>query len=153
MFHTFAAHFAEVEVDTRTGAVRVEKLVAAHDLGRVINLLGAENQIQGGAIQGTSFGLSEQQLVDKPTGICVNPDHLNYKLLTIKDAPAVEPLMVESVDPLGPFGAKGLGEPPYTPPAPAITNAIYNAIGVRFTEIPITNRAVLARLKTNAAKG
>jgi CO/xanthine dehydrogenase Mo-binding subunit len=150
-FHTFAAHFVEVEVDTRTGAVKVQKLIAAHDLGRVINLLGAENQIEGGAIQGTSFGLREQQLLDRGTGICVNPDHLNYKLPTIKDFPSIVPIMVESVDPLGPFGAKGLGEPPYTPPAPAIANAIYNAIGIRFSEIPITNRAILARLQ--AAKG
>ena len=150
-FHTFAAHFAEVEVDTRTGAIAVLRLVAAHDLGRVINRLGAENQIEGGVVQGMGFGLAEEQILDKATGICVNPDHLNYKLLTIKDAPTIVPIMVESVDPLGPFGAKGIGEPPYTPAAPAIANAIYNAIGVRFAELPIGHRAVLARLK--AAQG
>ena len=150
-FHSFAAHFAEVEVDTRTGAIAVLRLVAAHDLGRVINRLGAENQIEGGVIQGMGFGLAEEQILDRATGICVNPDHLNYKLLTIKDAPTIVPIMVESVDALGPFGAKGLGEPPYTPAAPAIANAIYNAIGVRFAELPIGHRAVLARLK--AAQG
>ena len=150
-FHGFAAQFAEVEVDTRNGHVKVVKIVAAHDLGRVINPLTAESQIEGGVIQGMGFGLAEEQILDKATGICVNPDHLNYKLFTIKDAPTVVPIMVESVDKVGPFGAKGIGEPPYSPPAPAIANAIYNAIGVRFSEIPITNRAILMGLK--AAKG
>jgi CO/xanthine dehydrogenase Mo-binding subunit len=150
-FHTFAAQFAEVEVDTRNGHVKVLKIVAAHDLGRAINPLTAENQIEGGAIQGMSFGLSEDQIYDKATGICVNPNHLNYKLLTIKDVPEIVPIMVESVDKYGPFGAKGIGEPPYSPPAPAIANAIYNAVGVRCSELPITNRAILMGLK--AAKG
>jgi xanthine dehydrogenase YagR molybdenum-binding subunit len=150
-FHTFAAQFAEVEVDTRTGHVKVLKIVAAHDLGRVINPLTAENQIEGGVIQGMSFGLAEEQIYDKATGICVNPNHLNYKLYTIKDVPEIVPIFVESVDKYGPFGAKGIGEPPYSPPAPAIANAIYNAIGVRFSELPITNRAILMGLK--AKKG
>ncbi len=97
------------------------------------------------------FGLSEDQIYDKATGICVNPNHLNYKLLTIKDVPEIVPIMVESVDKYGPFGAKGIGEPPYSPPAPAIANAIYNAVGVRCSELPITNRAILMGLK--AAKG
>jgi CO/xanthine dehydrogenase Mo-binding subunit len=150
-FHTFAAQFAEVEVDTRNGHVKVIKIVAAHDLGRVINPLTAENQIEGGVIQGMAFGLAEDQIYDKATGICVNPNHLNYKLMTIKDVPEIVPIMVESVDKYGPFGAKGIGEPPYSPPAPAIANAIYNAIGVRCSELPITNRAILMGLK--AAKG
>jgi CO/xanthine dehydrogenase Mo-binding subunit len=151
VFRNPAVEFAEVEVDTRTGAIKVLKLVAANDLGRVINRLAAENQIEGGAIQGMAFALAEEQILDKSTGICVNPSHLDYKLLTIKDVPEIEMIMVESVDPYGPFGAKGVGEPPYSPPAPAIANAIYNAIGVRFSELPITNRAILMGLK--AAKG
>ncbi len=150
-FHSFAAHFAEVEVDTRTGKVKVLRLVAAHDLGRAINVLTAENQIEGGAIQGMAFGLTEEQLIDKSTGISVNPNHLNYKLPSIKDVPEIVPILVESVDKIGPFGAKGIGEPPYSPPAPAIANAIYNAVGVRVTALPITPRAILAGLK--AAKG
>ena len=147
IFHSFAADFAEVEVDTRTGAVKVIKLVAVHDLGRAINALAAENQIEGGAIQGIGFALAEEQLLDRPTGICINPSMLDYKVLTIKDFPEIIPIMVESVDPFGPFGARGVGEPPYSVPAPAITNAIYNAIGVRFSEIPLTRGAVLAGLK------
>jgi CO/xanthine dehydrogenase Mo-binding subunit len=147
IFHSFAADFVEVEVDTRTGSVKVVKLVAVHDLGRAINALAAENQIEGGAIQGIGFALSEEQIIDRATGVSINPSYLDYKVLTIKDFPEIVPIIVESVDPHGPFGARGVGEPPYSVPAPAITNAIYNAIGVRFSEIPLTRRVVLESLK------
>jgi CO/xanthine dehydrogenase Mo-binding subunit len=147
IIHTFAAHFAEVEIDTRSGAVKVIKLVAAHDVGRAINLLGVENQIEGGAIQGMGFGLMEDQILDKNSGICLNPNLVDYKMFTIKDIPEILPIVVESIDPYGPFGAKGVGEPPYSVPAPAIANAIYNAIGVRFNEIPINIRSILEGLK------
>jgi CO/xanthine dehydrogenase Mo-binding subunit len=150
-FHSFAADFAEVEVDTRTGKVKVVKVVAAHDLGRAINVLTAENQIEGGVIQGMAFGLAEEQLIDKLTGISVNPNHLNYKVPSINEVPDILPIIVESVDKIGPFGAKGIGEPPYSPPAPAIANAIYNAVGVRLTALPITPRAILAGLKPGKA--
>jgi CO/xanthine dehydrogenase Mo-binding subunit len=139
----FAAHFVEVEVDTLSGKVRVLKLVAAHDVGKAINLLGAENQIDGGAIQGMGFGLTEDLICDQATGICLNPNLVDYKLFTMKDIPEIQQLIVETIDPVGPFGAKGLGEPPYSVPAPAIANAIYNAIGVRFTEVPINIRSIL----------
>ncbi|MBI4526065.1 MAG: molybdopterin-dependent oxidoreductase [Deltaproteobacteria bacterium] len=142
-FHTFSAHFVEVEVDTRTGTVKVLKLIAAHDVGRAINLLATENQIEGGAIQGIGYGLSEQQVFDRTTGLCLNSNVLDYKVFTIKDIPEIRPLLIEPIDPHGPFGAKGVGEPPYSVPAPAIANAVYNAIGVRFQELPITPRAVL----------
>ena len=141
--YCFAAHFIEVEVDTRTGKVRLVKLVAAHDVGKTINLLGAENQVDGGAIQGMGMGITEDQIIDKATGICVNPNLVDYKLFTMKDIPEIQPLFVEPIDPVGPFGAKGLGEPPYSVPAPAIANAIYNAVGVRFNEVPINIRSIL----------
>ena len=147
IIHTFAAHFAEVEVDVRTGAIRVIKLIAAHDVGKAINLLSVENQIQGGATQGMGFGLMEDQIMDKRTGICVNPNLVDYKMFTIKDIPEIIPIAVESIDSYGPFGAKGIGEPPYSVPTPAIANAIYNAIGVRFNQLPITSRSVLEGLK------
>ena len=140
---TFGAHFAEVAVDTRTGKVEILRLVAAHDVGRMINRLGCENQIQGGAIQGIGFGMLERQYLDGPTGVCVNPNMVDFKIPSILDAPDVEPIVVESHDPFGPFGAKGVGEPPYGVPAPAIANAIYNAVGVRFSEIPVNIRSVL----------
>jgi CO/xanthine dehydrogenase Mo-binding subunit len=148
--HCFAAHYVEVEVDTLTGKVRVLKLVAAHDAGKVINLMGAENQIEGGAIQGMGFGLTENQVFDSPTGLCLNPNLVDYKLLSMKDTPEIQTVFIEPVDRHGPYGAKGLGEPPYGPPAPAIANAIYNAIGVRFAELPITIRSVLEGLKKSS---
>jgi CO/xanthine dehydrogenase Mo-binding subunit len=144
--HCFAAHFVEVEVDTLSGEVRVLKLVAAHDTGKVINLLGAENQIDGGAIQGMGFALTENQIFDSATGLCVNPNLVDYKLITMKDVPEIDTVMIEPIDSHGPFGAKGLGEPPYGPPAPAIANAIYNAVGVRITELPMNIRSVLEGL-------
>ena len=141
--HCFAAHFVEVEVDTLSGKVRVIRLVAAHDVGKAINLMATENQIEGGAIQGMGFGLTEDQIFDQATGICVNPNLVDYKVFTMKDIPEIQPLIIEPLDPYGPFGAKGVGEPPYSAPAPAIANAIYNAIGVRFTELPINIRSIL----------
>ncbi len=144
---TFGVHFAEVAVDTRTGKVEVLRLIAAHDVGRMINRLGCENQIQGGAIMGIGFGLMEKQIIDGQTGICVNPNMVDFKIPSILDVPIVEPMIVEPEDPYGPFGAKGVGEPPYSLPAPAIANAIYNAVGVRCTEIPINIRSILEGLK------
>jgi xanthine dehydrogenase YagR molybdenum-binding subunit len=148
--HCFAAHFVEVEVDTLSGKVRVLKLLAAHDTGKVINLLGAENQIDGGAIQGIGFGLTENQIFDSATGLCVNPNLVDYKLITMKDVPEIQQLLIEPIDSHGPFGAKGIGEPPYGPPAPAIANAVYNAVGVRVTELPINIRSVLEGLSNKS---
>ena len=143
----FGVHFAEVAVDTRTGKVEILRLIAAHDVGRMINRLGCENQIQGGAIMGIGFGLMEKQVIDGQTGICVNPNMVDFKIPSILDVPMVEPIIVEPDDPYGPFGAKGVGEPPYSLPAPAIANAIYNAVGVRCNEIPINIRSILDGLK------
>jgi CO/xanthine dehydrogenase Mo-binding subunit len=140
---TFAAHFAEVAVDTLTGKVEVLRLIAAHDVGRAINLLGCENQIEGGAIMGMGFGLMERQYLDGQTGICLNPNMVDFKIPSILDVPMIEPIIVEPEDPYGPFGAKGVGEPPYSLPAPAIANAIYNAVGIRCNEIPINIRSIL----------
>jgi len=148
----FAAHFVEVEVDTVSGKVRVLKLVAAHDVGKTINLSGMENQIDGGATQGMGFGLTEDQVFDQATGLCVNPNLVDYKLFTMKDIPEIQPVLIEPIDPVGPFGAKGVGEPAYSAPAPAIANAIYNAIGVRFTELPIKIRSILDG-RNRVAKG
>lgn len=141
--HTFGVHFVEVEVDMRTGKVKVLRLVAAHDVGRAISRIGVENQIQGGAVMGIGYGMLERQYMDAPTGICVNSNMVDFKVPSILDVPFVEPIIVEPDDPVGPFGAKGCGEPPYGVPAPAIANAIHNAIGVRFTEIPVNIRSVL----------
>jgi xanthine dehydrogenase molybdenum-binding subunit len=149
--HCFAAHFVEVAVDTVTGKVSVLKVIAVHDAGKVINLMGAENQIDGGTIQGIGFGMTENQVFDQATGVCVNPNLVDYKMITMKDAPEIQPLFVEPVDSHGPFGAKGIGEPPYAVPAPAIANAIYNAIGVRYTQLPINVPSILEGLNKAGA--
>jgi CO/xanthine dehydrogenase Mo-binding subunit len=147
LLHSFGAHFAEVAVDTRSGKVEILRLIAAHDVGRVINRLGCENQIQGGAIMGIGYGILERQYIDGQTGVCVNPNLVDFKIPSILDVPLVEPIIVEPEDPYGPFGAKGIGEPPYSVPTPAIANAIYNAIGIRFNEIPINIRSILDGLE------
>jgi CO/xanthine dehydrogenase Mo-binding subunit len=153
LLHTFGVHFAEVAVDLRTGRVEVLKLVAAHDVGRAINRLGCENQIEGAAIMGIGYGLMERQYIDGQTGICVNPNMVDFKVPSVLDIPLIEPLIIEPHDPFGPFGAKGVGEPPYGVPAPAIANAIYNAVGIRFNEIPVNVRAILDGLKAAREEG
>jgi CO/xanthine dehydrogenase Mo-binding subunit len=147
LLHSFGVHFAEVAVDTRTGKVEILRLIASHDVGRVINRLGCENQIQGGAVMGIGYGLMERQFIDGRTGICLNPNMVDFKIPSTLDVPLVEPIIVEPEDPYGPFGAKGVGEPPYSVPAPAIANAIYNAVGVRCNEIPINIRSILDGLE------
>ena len=92
----------------------------------------------------------ERQLIDGPTGICTNPNLVEFKIPGMLDVPMIEPIIVEPDDPLGPFGAKGVGEPPTSPPAPAIANAVYNAVGVRFDELPVNVQAVLDGLKKKA---
>ncbi|TMC56174.1 MAG: xanthine dehydrogenase family protein molybdopterin-binding subunit, partial [Chloroflexi bacterium] len=138
----FGAHFAEVEVDVETGAVVVLRYVAAHDVGRVLNAHGVENQIYG---LGQTLGqaLMEDLIFDDATGLTLNADLSQYLMPTLKDFPPVHAIMVETNDPLGPFGAKGIGEPPLPPVLPAIANAIYNAIGVRFNTLPITRDVIL----------
>ncbi len=116
-------------------------------MGQTINSLGCENQIQGGAVMGIGYGLLERQYIDSQSGICVNPSMVDFKIPSTLDVPNIEPIMVEPEDPFGPFGAKGVGEPPCGVPAPAIANAIYNAVGVRFNEIPINIRSVLEGLR------
>ncbi len=134
-------------MDTRTGKVDVLRIVAAHDVGQVINRIGCENQIEGGTIMGMGYGIMERQYIDGNTGICLNPNLVDFKVASMLDVPDIEPVIVEPQDPFGPFGAKGVGEPPCSVPAPAIANAIYNAVGVRCTEIPINIRSILDGLE------
>lgn len=136
----FAAHFAEVEVDTATGEVRVLRVVAAQDSGRVLNQLTFENQTRGGVVMGIGFGLTEERVLDRQTGTMANANWHDYKIPTMLDVP-VE-LEVVSIDlPDNAFnstGTKGLGEPATIPTAAAIANAVFHATGVRVTDAPIT---------------
>jgi len=148
---TFVAHVAEVEVNVLTGKVRVTRYVAAQDLGRCINPLGVEGQIQGGATQGMGYALYEEMIHDE-TGSTVNPSFGDYKLPTIVDVPVIEPIIVEGHYGSGPYGAKGVGEANIVPPAGAIGNAVYDAVGARVRSLPMKPERVLEAMNEVAAK-
>lgn len=142
--YTFGAHAAEVEVDTETGAVRVLRYAAAHDVGRAINPQSVEGQIQGGAVQGLGYGLMEEVVVEE--GINLTTSFASYLIPSAADVPDVQAIVVESGEGLGPFNARGIGEPPIGPPAAAIANAIEDATGARVTRLPITAERVARAL-------
>jgi CO/xanthine dehydrogenase Mo-binding subunit len=145
----WAAHSAEIEVDTVTGSINVLRYVAVHDVGRAINPFALEQQIEGGVVMALGAALTEQLLTDAATGLPLNANMLDYKPLSIKDAPKnLDVILVEHPKEYGVFGAHGIGEPPMSPPAPTIANAVYNAIGVWITDMPITREKVLAGLKS-----
>jgi len=143
--YAFATQVAEVEVDTETGLVRVLKVTAAHDVGRVINRLSIEGQVEGGVIMGLGYATTENLVVEK--GLVKNPSFRDYKLVTAPEIPEIDMIFVETMDPEGPAGAKGIGEAPAICIAAAIANALYNATGVRFTQLPLTPENVLRVLK------
>lgn len=147
MINSFGAQFAEVEVDTNTGKITVLKIVAAHDIGRVLNRLTLENQFEGGIMQGLSFALMEERIMDANTGLMTNTNLHDYKLPLITDMPQIEVIIVSETDPMiSNTGVKGIGEPAIIPTAGAIANAVYNAIGVRLRELPMTPDRVLNAL-------
>ncbi len=148
----FEVHFAEVEVDTETGALKVIKFVAAHDLGKVINPLLSEGQVQGGVHMGIGYAFWEGIQIDPHTGQYLNLNLMDYKTTSAVDMPPLEVILVESHEPTGPYGAKGLGEPAMVPTAPAIANAIYDAIGIRFRQLPITRQRVLEAIQKQKAQ-
>jgi xanthine dehydrogenase molybdenum-binding subunit len=144
---SFSAHFAEVEVDTWTGHVKITRYVAAHDSGTILNRLPAESQIKGGVIQGVGMAFSEELLIDRLTAIPINPNYRDAKVPTHLEAPEVEVIFIEHPDPYGPFGGKVVGEPPITAAVATIANAIFNATGKRFKELPITPDKIVRALQ------
>jgi 4-hydroxybenzoyl-CoA reductase alpha subunit len=146
----FATQAVEVEVDTETGEVAVLKIAAAHDVGRAINPMAVEGQIHGGVSMGLGYGLYEELVVER--GEVLNPNFADYALPTALDMPPIETILIETDDPAGPFGAKGMSEPACIPTAPAIANAIYDAVGVRIRDLPITSEKVLKALKEKEEK-
>jgi CO/xanthine dehydrogenase Mo-binding subunit len=148
--YSFGTQVAEVEVDLETGRVRVLRIVAAHDVGRAINPLAVEGQIEGGVAQGIGYALLEDMKLDQ--GRVVNPDFLDYRVPTSLDIPPIESVLVEPIDPFGPFGAKSIGETALVPTVPAIANAIYDAIGVRLTDLPMTPDRILKAYHQKAAE-
>lgn len=149
--YTFGAHAVEVAVDIETGEVEVLKSVAAHDVGQCINRAAVEGQIQGGAQNGQGYALSEEMLYSD--GKLVTPSFSEYLMPTSMDMPRVQTILLESRSGLGPFGAKGIGEPGMTPVAPAIANAVADAIGTRVFEMPITPERVVAAIEAVAGAG
>jgi xanthine dehydrogenase molybdenum-binding subunit len=144
--YIFGAQGAEVEVDLETGKVKLLQFVAAHDVGKVLNKQGIEGQIYGAIAIGLGYALSEQIKIEK--GRCLNPNFTDYKIFTARDLDfPIHIACIETDDKEGPFGAKGVGEPGLVPTAPAIGNAIYDAIGVRIKDLPITPEKILAALK------
>ena len=143
--YTFGTHGVEVEVDKETGHVTILNYVAAHDVGRAINPMLVKGQIYGASVMGAGYGLTEEILVN--AGRVMNANLLNYKILTAKDKIPIDAVIIEPIEPTGPFGAKGIGEPACVPSAPAIANAVYDAIGVRIKDLPLTPEKVLAALK------
>ncbi len=145
--YSFAAHFVEVEVDTETGQIRVLQVVPVHEFGKVIHPVAAAGQIEGGIQQGIGHTLSEDYVVDTSNGRSLNAGFVDYKMPLAMDMPPIRTIMLETApDPGGPFGAKGIGEDPIIAIGPAIANAVYDAIGVRFHCYPITPERVINAL-------
>jgi putative selenate reductase molybdopterin-binding subunit len=144
MSYSFGAHAVEVEVDQETGRVKIVDLVAATDCGNLVNPALAETQVEGGVAQGIGYGLMEDLVCEE--GQVMNPRFSSYKIPTATEMPPIRSLWVETDDPRGPYGAKGLGEMGLVPTAPAIANAVYNATGARLTRIPLTPERVLTAL-------
>ncbi|MFQ5863480.1 MAG: xanthine dehydrogenase family protein molybdopterin-binding subunit [Candidatus Brocadiales bacterium] len=142
----FMAHFVEIELDTETGEVKILKIDAVHDSGRIINPEVCENQVAGGALIASGFALSEDLVWDQKTGRVLNPNFVDYKILTALDTPPIGISFVDVVDPVGAFGVKAIGEGAVCPTLPAIGQAIYNAIGVRI-DAPFTPEKILRALK------
>ena len=143
--YAYGAHAVEVSVDVETGEVEVLKSIAAHDVGQCINPAAVEGQIQGGAQNGQGYALSEEMLYEE--GRLVTPSFSEYLMPTAMDMPRVECIILESRSGVGPFGAKGIGEPAMTAVAPAIANAVADAIGCRVFEMPITPERVVRALQ------
>jgi len=138
--------FAEVAVDTETGIIRVKHVVAVHDCGRPMNLLGLESQVNGGILQGISYALYEDRRLDRNTGIMVNANLEEYKIIGSKDMPRIESHFIEDYLARSSTDASGIGEPAKIAVAAAVANAVYNATGVRIYQLPMTPARVLAAL-------
>jgi len=144
--YSFGVQGVEVEVDTDTGEVTILRLVAVTDIGRVLSLQALKGQMYGGIVQGVGYALYEEIKTEK--GRILNPGFVDYKLPTAADVDfPIELEFVETNDPTGPFGAKGAGEPGIVPTAPAIANAVYDAVGVRIRDLPMTPEKVLTALQ------
>jgi CO/xanthine dehydrogenase Mo-binding subunit len=151
--NAFAAHFAEAEVDMQSGRIRILRYVAAHDSGRIINPRLAENQVSGGVLQFLGIALREELYLDERHGVTLNPNFLEHKCTSIVDFPPIEVLFPAPPDPIGPYGAKALGEPPVVPVLAVVANAVANATGVWLHEAPFTPKRVLQAIREQGKGG
>jgi CO/xanthine dehydrogenase Mo-binding subunit len=143
--YIYATQMAEVEVDTETGVVTVLRIAAAHDVGKALNPQTIEGQIEGSCAQGMGYALTENIIMKD--GVMLNKGLADYSIPTALDAPEISCYIVEDEDPNGPYGAKGIGEGAIIPTAPAIINAIYDAVGVRINDMPASPEKILSLLK------
>jgi CO/xanthine dehydrogenase Mo-binding subunit len=155
--YSFTAHVAEVEVDVASGFVEVKKIWVAHDCGRALNPVLVEGQMEGSAYMGFAEALMEEQIFKDAdhgrAGLHNAPSLLDYRIPTSLDTPELEALIIESIDPEGPYGAKEAGEGPLHPSIPAIANAIYDAIGVRMDRLPFSPPRVWRAVESARAAG
>jgi CO/xanthine dehydrogenase Mo-binding subunit len=149
--YSYATHIAQVKVDTITGIIILEKVWAAHDIGKAINPAGIEGQVEGGVAQGAGWALTEDFIFSDGKARTTNLS--TYLLPTAMDSNFVETIIIEEAEPEGPWGAKGIGEPAIIPTAAAITNAVCNALGYQFNEIPLTPEKVLNAIEQMKVKG
>jgi CO/xanthine dehydrogenase Mo-binding subunit len=145
--YAWATNLVKVKVDRETGEVTVLKVWSAHDVGKAINPTLAEGQIEGGVLQGLGYALMEDMRADV-SGSIINPEFSTYIVPTAEDQPPIIPLIIEEPYPDGPYGAKGFGEQPLMGIAPAIANAVYDAVGVRIKELPLTPERIWRGLKS-----
>lgn len=146
VFYTFGTQVADIEVDIQTGEIKVLKVTAAYEVGKVINPEMCKAQVQGGIVQGLGSALYEKLVLEK--GVPRNSDFVDYKIPVATDTPEMDITLLEtSPQPDGPFGVKGIAEPTMVPTAPAIANALYDALGIRIMDLPLTAEKVLAALR------
>jgi CO/xanthine dehydrogenase Mo-binding subunit len=143
--YNFGTHLMEVEVDTLTGKVDILRHIACHDVGKVINLMGCEGQVEGASLMG--YGLAHLEELLYRDGRMVNSNFADYWIPSIKDMLPTQAFFVEDPNPTGPFGAKGIGEPPLAGAAAAFANALANATGIRFNRLPITPQKILEEMR------
>ena len=141
----FATHIVDVEVDPETGKVGILRYTAVQDVGKAIHPSYVEGQIHGGAVQGIGWALNEEYIYNDE-GRMTNSSFLDYRMPTSYDVPMIEVVIVEVPNPGHPYGVRGVGEVPIVPPAAAIANAIYDAIGIRMTELPMSPDRILAAM-------
>jgi putative selenate reductase molybdopterin-binding subunit len=147
--YAFFAQAAEIEVNKETGEIKVLRIVASHDSGRVINPLAAEGQIEGAIVQGIGYALSE--ILVRQDGRILNPNFTNYRMLPVGELPEIKTIFVEQDEPSGPFGAKGIGEPGLVCTLAAIANALDDALGLRVKDLPMSPERILSLIETNSS--